>query len=213
MKKMTDFSVSYGDCLAHHGIKGQKWGVRRYQNEDGTLTTEGKKRYGTNSLQTNSNNKLRKHLTADYAGIPGMFLNPNYARSRREDRLKRRVDSLQNELSSGKAKNEQKTRKLLENKRRRYDIQKSINIDREKYEANMSTGKRAVRSLLPIVGPMMTYNDVLKQEGYSKGRRIVKEAALFVPYANIASVVFTKAEIAKKRGAKGVVDHLTTRIN
>ena len=32
--------------LAHFGIKGQKWGVRRFQNEDGSLTSEGKKRYG-----------------------------------------------------------------------------------------------------------------------------------------------------------------------
>lgn len=31
--------------LIHHGIKGQKWGVRRYQNEDGTLTDAGKARY------------------------------------------------------------------------------------------------------------------------------------------------------------------------
>lgn len=30
--------------MSHHGIKGQKWGVRRYQNEDGTLTDAGKKR-------------------------------------------------------------------------------------------------------------------------------------------------------------------------
>jgi hypothetical protein len=30
--------------LVHHGIKGQKWGVRRYQNEDGSLTVAGKKR-------------------------------------------------------------------------------------------------------------------------------------------------------------------------
>ena len=30
--------------LYHHGVKGQKWGVRRYQNKDGTLTKEGKKR-------------------------------------------------------------------------------------------------------------------------------------------------------------------------
>lgn len=33
------------DYLAHHGIKGQKWGIRRYQNPDGTLTEAGKKRY------------------------------------------------------------------------------------------------------------------------------------------------------------------------
>ena len=34
------------DYLEHHGIKGQKWGVRRFENSDGTLTEEGKKRYG-----------------------------------------------------------------------------------------------------------------------------------------------------------------------
>ena len=31
--------------LYHHGIKGQKWGVRRFQNEDGSLTSAGKGRY------------------------------------------------------------------------------------------------------------------------------------------------------------------------
>lgn len=35
------------DEIKHHGIKGQKWGVRKYQNEDGSLTDAGKKRYGT----------------------------------------------------------------------------------------------------------------------------------------------------------------------
>lgn len=33
--------------LTHHGILGQKWGVRRFQNDDGTWTAAGKERYGT----------------------------------------------------------------------------------------------------------------------------------------------------------------------
>lgn len=35
--------------LYHHGIKGQKWGIRRFQNRDGTLTQEGRKRLGINN--------------------------------------------------------------------------------------------------------------------------------------------------------------------
>lgn len=34
------------DELAHHGVKGQRWGVRNYQNEDGTLTSQGRNHYG-----------------------------------------------------------------------------------------------------------------------------------------------------------------------
>ena len=41
--------IPYGSNeLYHFGIKGQKWGIRRYQNEDGTLTAAGRERYGRN---------------------------------------------------------------------------------------------------------------------------------------------------------------------
>lgn len=37
----------YSNELYHHGVLGQKWGIRRYQNKDGTLTAEGKAKYRT----------------------------------------------------------------------------------------------------------------------------------------------------------------------
>lgn len=38
-----------GAYLMHHGILGQKWGVRRFQNEDGSLTDAGRKKYLVNN--------------------------------------------------------------------------------------------------------------------------------------------------------------------
>lgn len=46
--ELYGYTFSCESDLQHHGIKGQKWGVRRFQNEDGSLTAAGKKRYADN---------------------------------------------------------------------------------------------------------------------------------------------------------------------
>lgn len=52
--------------LSHHGIKGMKWGIRRFQNKDGTLTPEGKKRVSKNDRKSDSPiQKSVKELTDD----------------------------------------------------------------------------------------------------------------------------------------------------
>lgn len=43
--------AEYSDYLEHHGIQGQKWGIRRFQNPDGTLTEAGQKRYNKQVAQ------------------------------------------------------------------------------------------------------------------------------------------------------------------
>ena len=51
------------DELYHHGIKGQKWGVRRFQNKDGSLTNAGKKRY----MEADPNDSaVTKRVKEDY---------------------------------------------------------------------------------------------------------------------------------------------------
>lgn len=66
---------NHKEMLMHYGIKGQKWGIRRYQNEDGTRTAAGKKReqynsnhedydkaHTTKSVKTMSDAELRNRL-------------------------------------------------------------------------------------------------------------------------------------------------------
>ena len=59
--------------LYHHGILGQKWGIRRYQNPDGTLTEEGKRRYGKFNDAVVAKNKL----VEDYQPIKSAIENWN----------------------------------------------------------------------------------------------------------------------------------------
>ena len=65
--------------LVHHGILGQKWGVRRYQNEDGSLTAAGKARYDTGIISSRDGDRKTKKKTVARKQIEQQIQNSQQA--------------------------------------------------------------------------------------------------------------------------------------
>lgn len=69
MNDFREYSAAFhyqNNDIMHFGVKGMKWGVRRYQNKDGSLTPEGMKHYGSvkNAYEQMRKKELRRGLYA-----------------------------------------------------------------------------------------------------------------------------------------------------
>ena len=62
---MDEIAYIYGPYLAHHGIKGQRWGYRRWQNPDGSLTEAGYKHYGRGIPKALKNHRAKSIAKTD----------------------------------------------------------------------------------------------------------------------------------------------------
>ena len=128
--------------LYHFGIKGQRWGVRRYQNPDGSLTALGKKKYGTKSnfekvqaaKKAASGSKIKAQLDREKANARTQAEIEKY-RKKAAKKLGKGEDSEDKNDDSGGEKNEKKkTEKQMSNEELRTATER-INLERNYAEA------------------------------------------------------------------------------
>ena len=146
---MSMYRPIYPNELWHHGILGMKWGVRRYQNKDGTLTSAGKKRY-ERDIAENKAKKKDNRIQID---------GPDVNRYVKEDlnRTKRVVDASSNLV--------RETSNLERNTRPKNSKQK---IDLS------SMSDKELRDAINRAYLERQYNDLYAPENTSRGREYAK---------------------------------------
>lgn len=147
--------VVYSDELCHYGIRGMRWGIRRYQNPDGTLTEAGRKRVSklrdSNSRLTGKRDKLTKRMefqTRKYANSISKA-NQKAAELRVKEyglfTTKTRADKLEYKASKLEARAAQKAMKIDRTKARIAKIDALVSKNNRKISelnsAEISKGK------------------------------------------------------------------------
>ena len=113
--------------LYHYGIKGQKWGVRRFQNKDGSLTAKGKKRYNDDEYD-----EERERLEQEVAARRGV----KYVRKTKKEREaedaenERQENERRSKEDAAYKRTEDKMKEIDKKLQAKYDFNSSDNVDK-----------------------------------------------------------------------------------
>lgn len=147
--------------LCHHGTKGMKWGVRRYQNKDGSLTPAGKARY---DRDVRDNNARKKDNRIQIDGPDASrWVREDITRNKRVvDETSRMVDLAKNiERDTRQAPKKEKldltkmTDQQLRERINRANLEKQYNDLFNQSSTKVSRGREVVASIIETAGTVL----------------------------------------------------------
>ena len=135
MSKKPNYVFDTDDVLCHYGIPNQKWGHRRFQNEDGSLTPEGRERYGVGDRLRNFF-KIRKsdqQIKADEQKAKAKIsYNTQKYKADLKSKAQKEKDARAAEEERNRLKEQAKTEKML--KKEQGKIDRTAQKERNKTE-------------------------------------------------------------------------------
>lgn len=145
--------------LNHAGVKGMKWGIRRYQNKDGTLTPAGKKRYDRDIRENNAKKKDNR-IVID-GPDPDRWAKEDIRRAKGvTDSSKGMIKDLENisNSTSSKAKHKRMDLSKMTDKEMRDKINREI-LERQYDDMfnpqKTSKGREVVQTTLAVTGTVL----------------------------------------------------------
>lgn len=232
---------TYNNELYHHGILGQKWGIRRYQNPDGTLTAAGRKRV-SHRYQNIDGSLNERGIDHQYKFADKQIAKNNKYYDKQLKKYQKRYDKSsdleEKDIIKQRMDNAEKTRKSVNEYIRKMNIEEIVSIENEAKQKALNvagvvsgvagaTGVAAVAPRLAVRGltsasnflsnidPNQTMESLYAMADTPTGKKAMEFVDTGVrTYADVRAYVMATAidQAVKRMREDGTLDMLTDEL-